>query len=232
MKKLTVVLLIIFMGFISMYPINNANAVMSATLATEPEYIDFRGSCVEFARKMVSSFTYEATGTIDDLASKRRLINTQTACPGYIAIVDSSAWGHVAYVESVTGSIITTLDGNWTGGEATGGRVYRRTGTQAELKILGFWSSDEANKVYFYDQHNYWVGGWNVSKNIPISAQYSSDLGFSNDQLSCIRINRADTNVLLYPDANYRGMGITIKGIGVFQLPDYMDNKCSSYKIN
>lgn len=231
MKKLFVTILVIFMGFFSMYPINSAYAVATAKPATEPQYINFRGSCVDFARKMVPAFTSAATGPLNDFASKQRIINTQQARPGFIAIVNSSAWGHVAYVEKVSGSIITTLDGNWTGGKATGGRVYRRTGTKEELNILGYWSPSEANKVYFYDQHNYWVGGWNVSCCAPKYVQYASSLGFPNDQLSCIYINRADVKVTLYSDSNYRGVGITISGIGRHQLLDIMDNKCSSYKI-
>ena len=230
MKKLNAVLLVVFLSFSFMFPTSIALAYTQSR-ATESKYVNYRGSCVQLCRWLAPSFTVAATGSIDSLASKSSIINTQSACPGYIAIEAHSSWGHVAYVEKVSGSIITTLDGNWTGGQSSGGQVYRRTGTKAELGILGFWSPSEANKVYFYDLHNYWSGGWSTFKGIPFYAQYSSNLGFSNDQVSCIRINRANVTVQLYPDSNYRGLAITYKGIGVFQLPSSMDNKCSSYKI-
>lgn len=70
------------------------------------------------------------------LASKKAIINTQTAHVGAVAVIDSGLpAGHVAYVTAVDADgNITVEEGNW-----PAGTCGRRTGTRESLHILGFY---------------------------------------------------------------------------------------------
>lgn len=110
--------------------------------------------CVAFVNSIVSglpSFGYTRK-------SKERCINSQTPVPGAISIeYGNSDYGHVAYVEKVSGNIITTVHGGF---EYTGNlsgkyvnihknHAVRKTGTANELGIIGYYiPSNINNNVY------------------------------------------------------------------------------------
>ena len=65
---------------------------------------------------------------------KARIINSQVARPGCVAIIRTGhKWGHVAYVTSTRGAI-HIAEGNW-----PSGRCGRRVGTARSLNISGYW---------------------------------------------------------------------------------------------
>lgn len=121
----------------------NVNAKIQYSVAHEydgaPAY-----DCVAFARYMVPSLP----GGLGDLAGKEAIINSDTPVAGAISIESgSSSLGHVAYVESVNGNQITTLHGgfydsdsaSYLGETVNGDHIVRKTGTAAELGIIGYY---------------------------------------------------------------------------------------------
>jgi surface antigen len=126
-------------------------ALMSSSFAgKEPadDYSQYDGyQCVAFVKEMGIEFPKGINLT--SWQAKVDLIQHGIdVCPqaGWVAIVDTRTYqpkgqqyGHIAYVENANeedGTItVVTLDGNW-----TGGKVYRRTGTPSELKIVGYWA--------------------------------------------------------------------------------------------
>lgn len=93
---------------------------------------DTKANCVAFARHMVPSLP----GGLYTLEDKKKHINSHTARAGVIAITNgNSSAGHVAYVESVKGNQVTTLNG----GFESGAHIERITGTEGEQGILGYW---------------------------------------------------------------------------------------------
>ena len=76
---------------------------------------------------------------------KKAIINSDTPAVGSIAITHGnkqdgsvdydSYYGHVAYVEAVNGSQITTLNGGF-----ANGHIERIVGTPAEQGVIGYWN--------------------------------------------------------------------------------------------
>ena len=92
----------------------NSYAKRWATHAKEYDGLnsDVRGNCVGFVRTLVS----DMPGGLWTANDKRNIINSNTPVAGAVAIEIENGSNHVAYVESVNGNIITTLDGGWGGG--------------------------------------------------------------------------------------------------------------------
>lgn len=117
-------------------------AAMQYSVATEYDGLssNIRTNCVMFARYMVPTLPYGLTSKAD----KEAIINSNTPTVGSIAITHGnksdgsvdydSVYGHVAYVESINGNQITTLNGGF-----STGRITRITGTPAEQGVIGYW---------------------------------------------------------------------------------------------
>jgi len=88
-------------------------------------------NCVKYARCKQPAlpfglFTYQ---------DKLNIINIQTAAAGRVAIINTgNNVGHVAYVQSVSGTSITIRETNW----CSTTKVSTRTGTKAALNIVGY----------------------------------------------------------------------------------------------
>lgn len=113
--------------------------VWAASYVAAGEYdgigADTIGNCVAFARYKVPSLP----GGLYNLQDKQNIINSHTPMAGAIAITrGNSSYGHVAYVESVSGANVVTLNGGFSGSGLTG-HIVRITGTESEQGILGYW---------------------------------------------------------------------------------------------
>jgi hypothetical protein len=87
------------------------------------------------------------------------------------------------------------------------------------------------NAVTFYERPKGGSGSWSISVNAPFEAYEVKDMGFSNDELSSVRLNRDKVVVELYQDSRFNSKKKTIgPGRGLYDLSDF-DNKTSSYKI-
>ena len=93
-------------------------------------------NCVLFARSKVPSLP---TGMLD-WKGKQAAINSHTLAAGSVAMIPYQQVGHVAYIEQVSGNVITIIEANFSFGNITR-RVS--TGTSpadaaARLKIIGY----------------------------------------------------------------------------------------------
>lgn len=89
------------------------------------------GNCVLYARCKVPSLPYG----LSTYAAKVAIINTYSAAAGRVAIINvGNNVGHVAYVQSVSGTSITIRETNW----CSTTKVSTRTGTASALKIVGY----------------------------------------------------------------------------------------------
>lgn len=89
-------------------------------------------NCVLHARCLQPRLPYGLT----TYASKARIINRgrQSPSAGCVAIFDrNNAYGHVAYVKSVSGGRVTLDEANW-----QAGRCAARSGTPVQLGITGY----------------------------------------------------------------------------------------------
>lgn len=87
-------------------------------------------NCVLYARCRQPRLPYGLTSYGD----KVRAINSRTGRAGCVAVIKtSSSYGHVAYVNRVSGGTISIDEGNW-----PSGRCGRRSGTAASLHITGY----------------------------------------------------------------------------------------------
>ena len=105
------------------------------SLAMEYDFLplDTRENCVAFARYMVPSLPHG----LGSKAGKIAIINSYTPKAGVIAITHgNTSYGHVAYVESVNGDKITTLNGGW---DKDKNHIGRRTSTPEEQGVIGYW---------------------------------------------------------------------------------------------
>ena len=105
----------------------------SWSYADEYKFMDGK-QCTEVAEYFVPVLGEYSLLTIQ----QKMNIITQGAVPrvGLVAIENSPLYpenGHVAYIETVNGTQITTIDGNW-----VNSRVCRRVGTVDELGIIGY----------------------------------------------------------------------------------------------
>lgn len=120
-------------------PMFGMDRVWAASYVAAGEYdgigADTIGNCVAFARYKVPSLP----GGLYNLQDKQNIINSHTPMAGAIAITrGNSSYGHVAYVESVSGANVVTLNGGFSGSGLTG-HIVRITGTESEQGILGYW---------------------------------------------------------------------------------------------
>ena len=99
-----------------------------------------------------------------------------------------------------------------------------------ELAALAARRNNYDNAVTFYERPK-GAGSWSVSVNAPFEAVKVRDMGFPNDELSSVRLNRDKVIVELYKDSRFKSKKKTIgPGKGLYDLSDF-DNKTSSYKI-
>lgn len=120
-------------------PMIKMDHVKAASYVAATEYdgigSDKISNCVAFARYKVPSLP----GGLYNLEDKKNIINSHTPAAGAIAITSgNSSYGHVAYVESVSGANVVTLNGGFSGLGLTG-HIVRITGTESEQGILGYW---------------------------------------------------------------------------------------------
>jgi len=93
-----------------------------------------RFNCVKYARSMVKSLPFRLW-TISD---KKKIINDKKSKIGSVAIMNCGLpWGHVGVVIDKTGQgqYKTIREANF-----KLGKITERTGTSAELKILGYFN--------------------------------------------------------------------------------------------
>lgn len=87
-------------------------------------------NCVKYARCRQRRLPYGLTTFADKVAR----INRRTPRAGCVAVIKtSSVYGHVAYVNKVSGGRIYIDEGNW-----PSGRCGRRSGTPAALNVRGY----------------------------------------------------------------------------------------------
>ena len=197
----------------------------SYTAAREYDGIgaDKIGNCVFFARYKVPSLP----GGLNTLQDKINIINSHTAAPGSIAITrGNSSAGHVAYVESVSGANVVTLNGGFSG-SGLSGHIVRITGTESEQGILGYWypanlnnGSTGNNPQGCFDgteggEHSVRVHGWafdkdNTGAGLDIHVYIGGPAG-SGAEGHVIKANkeRKDVNAA-YGTGNYHGFDDTI----------------------
>ena len=217
------------------------HAAMQYSVATEYDGLtsDIKENCVQFARYMVPSLPYGLTEKADKVA----IINTYTPVIGSIAIThgnnpdgsvdEDSYYGHVAYVESVNGNQITTLNGGF-----STGRITRITGTPEEQGVIGYWNpgggivtppvesslswsnSDcqpDASNVYVYIEADSNVSGsfteagitvWN--DNGDVVAQKSENPGVSGKHLNIWYNITEETGVVLQSGTSYKYQFYTV----------------------
>ena len=167
-------------------------AAMQYSVATEYDGLssNIRTNCVMFARYMVPTLPYGLTSKAD----KEAIINSYTPTVGSIAITHGnnsdgsvdydSVYGHVAYVESINGNQITTLNGGF-----STGRITRITGTPAEQGVIGYWAPN----------------GGTVTPPVEVSLSWSnSDCQY--DTTNAYMYIEADTNV----SGSFTEAGLTV----------------------
>ena len=87
-------------------------------------------NCVKYARCRQPRLPYGLTTYSDKVAR----INSRTPRRGCVAVIrTSSVYGHVAYVNGVSGGRISIDEGNW-----PSGRCGQRSGTPAALNVRGY----------------------------------------------------------------------------------------------
>ncbi len=190
--------------------------------------------CVAFIRYLANNksdlLPYFPSNSILYYSQKTDIINSYSPDRGSVAICKSDeypTYGHVAFVDSVSSDReqITLVEA----GGFVSGHVSTRTGSQSDLKIVGYYNP---YNVSFYEHHD--QEGWVCNKSTETFVQKASNLGFSNDQLSCVVIRQSFITVRLYEHDDYQGRCLVLKGVGVYNLGDSQYNFndiCSSYVI-
>lgn len=119
-------------------------------------------NCVAFARYKVPSLP----GGLNSLQDKKKIINSYSPAVGSIAITKgNSSSGHVAYVEAVSGNIVTTLNGGFCNANGSfTGHIERIRGTEAEQGIVGYWIPAGAT------QHTHSYGSWTIAQQATCTA--------------------------------------------------------------
>jgi hypothetical protein len=87
-------------------------------------------NCVKFARSLMPQLPFGLWTILD----KRKIINSHLAKIGRVAIMNvGMPWGHVGVVVAKNGNLITIREANY-----KFCKITERTGTEAELKIIGY----------------------------------------------------------------------------------------------
>lgn len=109
----------------------HANTAISEKLLHAVQNGENGDNCVFFARSIVPELPYGLTYFF----AKKRIINKLTPEPGAIAVIDTGdEIGHLAVIESFTNKgEIRLTDANW-----VKDKVTMRSGTEKELKIIGY----------------------------------------------------------------------------------------------
>ncbi len=192
---------------------SNTAYAASYTIAHEYDGLsaDTKANCVAFARYKVPSLP----GGLNTLNDKRNIINSKVAKAGVIAITSgSTSYGHVAYVETVNGNQITTLNGGYDAGT----HIERITGTESEQGILGYWYPANVqvvnNPVGCIDaiegrENAVCVSGWaydadNVSQALEIHVYIGGPAGVGEYHRILADQYRSDVNNV-YGVGNYHG---------------------------
>lgn len=142
-KRLRSIIVTIVCMVMAMSNLMVVQAAMQYSDATEYDGLpaEIKNNCVAFARYKVPSLP----GGLYTKTDKKAIINSDTPAVGSIAITHGnkqdgsvdydSYYGHVAYVEAVNGSQITTLNGGF-----ANGHIERIVGTPAEQGVIGYWN--------------------------------------------------------------------------------------------
>ncbi len=217
-KRKIIILLIAVMVLFSICFKSDTLYAASYTIAHEYDGLsaDTKANCVAFARYKVPSLP----GGLWTLEDKKNIINCKVAKAGVIAITKgSTSAGHVAYVETVNGNQITTLNG----GYDTGTYIERITGTESEQGILGYWYPANVqvvnNPVGCIDaiegrENAVCVSGWaydadNVSQALEIHVYIGGPAGVGEGHRISANQYRSDVNSV-YGVGNYHGFDAEI----------------------
>lgn len=215
-KKFLSILLAVLM-FMSIVPMSDMGIEASAAYTTisREKNETYGYNCVSYVRYRVPSLP---TG-ITYYSEKVAIINSYTPQAGAVAIIKSSQeYGHVAYVESVSGSKITISDSNWEKGYIT-----TRVGTQSDLNITGYWvpsgggsSSSGSKPIGEIDHLSGGVGVLNVSgwafDADDKSAQLNIHVYIGDEGHGWITANKERTDVnKVHGCGDYHGFSETIK---------------------
>ena len=147
------------------YPHIHMDYVRAASYTAATEYdgigADKISNCVAFARYKVPSLP----SGLYSMQDKINIINSHTPEAGVIAITSgNSSYGHVAYVESVSGGTVVTLNGGFSG-SGLDGHIVRIAGTESEQGIVGYWKPNGSNptpSVYYSRISLEFVDNWNA----------------------------------------------------------------------
>ncbi len=139
MNRKKIPLLAVFLVSLVVLFIVHPKAASSPSVTVASDYdgkvsTAYQTNCVKFTRHLVPSLPYGLTY----FQNKKNIINSNKPISGAVAIVKTSnVYGHVAYVEKVIGSTITTIDANWYYRGRS--RIVRRTGSASSLRIVGYY---------------------------------------------------------------------------------------------
>lgn len=207
----------------AIYQKQEVNAATSYATEYDGLPAEIRENCVKFARYKVPSLPAVSLLSLED---KKKIINNYTPKVGAIAITKgNSSYGHVAYVEAVNGSQITTLNGGWENGVHIG----RYTATASAQGIIGYWYPanllGNTPQGYLETSNVYGGGGtvhvkgWafdrdNVNAQLSIHVYIGGPAGTSGAERHIITANklRTDVNAAFSNGVgNYHGFEDTIK---------------------
>jgi len=90
-------------------------------------------NCVLYARRKAKECGVEVPYGLWTLWNKKRIINTQKAKKGRVAIMAEGFWGHLGMVYRVKGEKIYIVEANYYRCKKS-----KRRGKRGELKILGY----------------------------------------------------------------------------------------------
>lgn len=222
--------------------------------SVETDARDSTYSCAAFAKRYFSNvYGVSLSGLASAVPNVSKGSLSEVTSPQAGDLAYWSSMPHSAIVKSVSGSTITIIEQNWkylyhnswftqTNRTITksdsGVKFYRWSGSSAGNSSSSDSSSSDSSAanssglddVVFYEHIN--GQGWAVSRSADCYVSSVENMGFSNDQLSCIKINSSNITVELYWDSNYQGQCLKFTTMGTYNLTDYNFNDvCSSYKI-
>lgn len=91
-----------------------------------------RWNCVFYVRARIPSLPYG----LWTIWNKKKIINAENPKPGRVAIMNVGLpWGHLGVVKKKDGRNVTIQEANY-----KYGKITERCGTEADLKILGYFS--------------------------------------------------------------------------------------------
>lgn len=170
---LLAVFLVVLVGLFMVHPKAASNP--SISIATDYDGkvgSTYQTNCVLFTRRLVPSLPYGLTY----FQNKKNIINSQKAVKGAVAIVKTgNIYGHVAYVDKVNGSTITTIDANWSYQGRK--RIVRRTGSASSLGIVGYYVPKNNTIIELPSQAKPQASNTKASISLATSRNYSTKTG-------------------------------------------------------